>query len=92
MTGSVAGEELHSLEESPIAPDWSCRDLLQQEMGCGSGRNRWCRLRDWQAVGEQDEIHEVLLASDGDISRTDLLTPFSAPDQNLQATNLAMQR
>jgi transposase len=37
-------------------------DLLPQEMGCGSGMSCWRRLRDWQAVGVCDELHEVLLA------------------------------
>ena len=37
-------------------------DLLPQEMGCGSGMSCWRRLRDWQAAGVWDELHEVLLA------------------------------
>ena len=36
--------------------------LLPQEMGCGSGMSCWRRLRDWQAVGVWDRLHEVLLA------------------------------
>ena len=37
-------------------------DLLPREMGCGSGMNCWRRLRDWQAAGVWDRLHEVLLA------------------------------
>ncbi|MGF6658537.1 transposase [Paraburkholderia atlantica] len=36
-------------------------DLLPREMGCGSGMS-WRRLRDWQAAGVWDRLHEVLLA------------------------------
>lgn len=36
--------------------------MLPQEMGCGSGMSCWRRLRDWQAVGVWDRMHEVLLA------------------------------
>jgi transposase len=35
---------------------------LPQEMGCGCGMTCWNRLRDWQAAGVWDKIHEVLLA------------------------------
>ena len=35
---------------------------LPQEMGCGCGMTCWNRLRDWQAAGIWDKIHEVLLA------------------------------
>jgi len=31
-------------------------------MGCGSGMNCWRRLRDRQAAGVWDRLHEVLLA------------------------------
>lgn len=37
-------------------------DLLPREMGCGSGMSCWRRLRDWQAAGVWDQLHEVLLA------------------------------
>ena len=37
-------------------------DLLPREMGCGSGMSCWRRLRDWQAAGVWDRLHEVLLA------------------------------
>src|SRR5882724_5425757 len=33
---------------------------LPQEMGCGM--TCWNRLRDWQAAGFWDQIHEILLA------------------------------
>ena len=35
---------------------------LPQEMGCGCGMTCWNRLRDWQAAGIWDKIHQVLLA------------------------------
>ena len=35
---------------------------LPQEMGCGCGMTCWNRLRDWQAAGVWDEIHQILLA------------------------------
>jgi transposase len=35
---------------------------LPQEMGCGSGMTCWRRLRDWQAAGVWNKLHEVLLA------------------------------
>lgn len=35
---------------------------LPQEMGCGSGMTCWRRLRDWQAAGVWQRLHEVLLA------------------------------
>lgn len=35
---------------------------LPQEMGCGSGMTCWRRLRDWQAAGVWDRLHEILLA------------------------------
>ena len=35
---------------------------LPQEMGCGSGMTCWRRLRDWQAAGVWQHLHEVLLA------------------------------
>lgn len=34
---------------------------LPQEMGCGSGMTCWRRLRDWQACGVWDRLHETLL-------------------------------
>lgn len=35
---------------------------LPLEMGCGSGITCWRRLRDWQAAGVWQHLHEVLLA------------------------------
>src|SRR3954447_18904077 len=35
---------------------------LPREMGCGSGMTCWRRLRDWQAAGVWQQLHEVLLA------------------------------
>ena len=35
---------------------------LPQEMGCGSGMTCWRRLRDWEAAGVWQRLHEVLLA------------------------------
>ena len=37
-------------------------EMLPQEMGCGSGMSCWRRLRDWQAAGVWERLHEVLLA------------------------------
>jgi transposase len=37
-------------------------ELLPKEMGCGSGVSCWRRLRDWQAAGVWDKVHERLLA------------------------------
>src|SRR5712671_2937244 len=34
---------------------------LPQEMGCGSGMTCWRRLRDWQAAGVWDRLHQELL-------------------------------
>jgi transposase len=35
--------------------------LLPKELGCGSGTTCWRRLRDWQAVGVWERLHETLL-------------------------------
>lgn len=37
-------------------------EMLPQEMDCGSGMTCWRRLRDWQAAGVWNRLHEVLLA------------------------------
>ena len=37
-------------------------EYLPQEMGCGSGMTCWRRLRDWQAAGVWQALHELLLA------------------------------
>jgi transposase len=36
-------------------------EMLPQEMGCGSGVSCWRRLRDWQAAGVWQKVHELLL-------------------------------
>jgi transposase len=36
--------------------------MLPQEMASGSGMTCWRRLRDWQAAGVWQRLHEVLLA------------------------------
>jgi transposase len=35
---------------------------LPRELGCGSGMTCWRRLRDWQAAGVWQALHELLLA------------------------------
>ncbi len=35
---------------------------LPREMNCGSGMTCWRRLRDWQAEGVWDQLHQTLLA------------------------------
>jgi len=37
-------------------------EMLPQEMGCGSGMSCWRRLRDWQAAGVWQRLHEALLS------------------------------
>ncbi len=37
---------------------WS---MLPAELGCGSGVTCWRRLRDWQAAGVWEQLHQVLL-------------------------------
>ncbi|AUT65077.1 IS5 family transposase [Paraburkholderia terrae] len=46
-------------------------DLLPREMGCGSGMSCWRRLRDWQAAGVWDRLHELLLAKLREADRID---------------------
>ncbi|MEI5997873.1 IS5 family transposase [Paraburkholderia bengalensis] len=46
-------------------------DLLPREMGCGSGMSCWRRLRDWQAAGVWDRLHEVQLAKLRESDRID---------------------
>jgi transposase len=46
-------------------------DLLPREMGCGSGMSCWRRLRDWQAAGVWDRLHEVLLTKLREADRID---------------------
>ena len=45
-------------------------EMLPQEMGCGSGMTCWRRLRDWQAAGVWQRLHEALLA---ELDEADLL-------------------
>src|SRR5215218_9430554 len=40
--------------------------LLPEELGCGSGTTCWRRLRDWQAAGVWERLHERLLNWLGD--------------------------
>ena len=37
-------------------------EMLPTEMGCGSGRSCWRRLRDWHKAGVWQRLHELLLA------------------------------
>ena len=41
-------------------------EMLPQELGCGSGMTCWRRLRDWQAAGVWDRLHQTLLDELGD--------------------------
>lgn len=36
-------------------------EMLPKELGCGSGVSCWRRLRDWQAAGVWQKVHERLL-------------------------------
>ncbi len=38
------------------------REFLPQELGYGSGMTCWRRLRDWNAAGVWQRLHELLLA------------------------------
>src|SRR5512135_3604423 len=38
-------------------------EMLPQELGCGSGMTCWRRLRDWQAAGVWDRLHQKLLGT-----------------------------
>jgi transposase len=44
---------------------------LPCEMGCGCGMTCWRRLRDWQAAGVWDRLHEVLLAELNEADKID---------------------
>ena len=46
-------------------------EFLTQEMGCGCGMTCWRRLRDWQAAGVWQRLHEVLLAELNNADRID---------------------
>ena len=49
-----------------IAWEW-----LPQELGCGSGMTCWRRLRDWQAQGVWQKVHQALLNVLGDADHID---------------------
>ena len=44
---------------------------LPVEMGCGSGVTCWRRLRDWQAAGVWDRLHQAVLDRLGAADRID---------------------
>ncbi len=46
-------------------------EMLPPEMGCGSGMTCWRRLRDWQAAGVWDRLHQALLDRLGGADRID---------------------
>lgn len=46
-------------------------ELLPQELGCGSGMTCWRRLRDWQAAGVWDRLHQTLLDELGTADQID---------------------
>jgi transposase len=46
-------------------------EMLPQELGCGSGMTCWRRLRDWQAAGVWQRIHQTLLNRLGERDRID---------------------
>ena len=46
-------------------------ELLQQEMGCGSGMTCWRRLRAWQRAGVWRKLHHVLLNKLGEADQLD---------------------
>ncbi len=46
-------------------------ELLDQEMGCGSGVTCWRRVRDWHDAGVWDRLHQTLLDRLGEAGRID---------------------
>ena len=46
-------------------------EYLPREVGCGSGMTCWRRLRDWQASGLWDRIHQHVLNRLGSADRID---------------------
>ena len=46
-------------------------EYLPQELGCGSGMTCWRRLRDWQAQGVWQKVHQTLLNALGDADQID---------------------
>ncbi len=47
------------------------RELLPQELGCGSGITCWRRLHEWQQAGVWDRLHRALLNRLGDADQID---------------------
>ena len=45
--------------------------MLPTELGCGSGSTCWRRLRDWQAAGVWEKLHERVLNWLGDQAAVD---------------------
>lgn len=45
--------------------------MLPTELGCGSGSTCWRRLRDWQAAGVWEKLHERVLNWLGDQAAID---------------------
>lgn len=46
-------------------------EYLPQEMGCGSGMTCWRRLRDWQAAGVWEKLHQAVLDELGSEGKID---------------------
>ena len=57
-------------------------EYLPLEMGCGSGMTCWRRLRDWQAAGVWQQLHEILLAELNAADKIDWST-LKAPRRRL---------
>ena len=61
-TRTSAGQssvDRHSFFVLKTGIDW---EDLPAELGCGSGKTWWRRLRDWQKAGVREKIHKVLLS------------------------------
>lgn len=61
-------------------------EMLPGELGCGSGVTCWRRLRDWQAAGVWDRLHQLLL---GRLAQADKLDWRRA---SLDSRSLAAKR
>jgi transposase len=46
-------------------------EMLPPELGCGSGMTCWRRLRDWQAAGVWERLHQTLLDRLGETGQID---------------------
>jgi transposase len=46
-------------------------EMLPAELGCGAGMTCWRRLRDWQAAGVWDALHQALLDRLGEADQID---------------------